>query len=112
MSVIALGGELEIGRKAEIRQALRLGGDERSLLIDFSAVTYADSTALAELIRFHREAEAAGVPVAILTGTPQFSRLLQYAGLSGAFAVFEDRAAALASLEGRAGAGPSNQRPR
>jgi anti-anti-sigma factor len=109
MSVIALDGELEIGRKAEIRQALRLGGDERSLLIDFSAVTYADSTALAELIRFHREAEAAGIPVAILLGNPQFSRLLQYSGLSNAFAVFDDRAAALASLEVRAGGAPVDE---
>ena len=60
IAVIALSGELEIGRKAEIRRALQLARAPRSALIDCSEVTYADSTALAELMRFHAEADTRG----------------------------------------------------
>jgi anti-anti-sigma factor len=98
VSVIALAGELEYGRRTEIRDSLQLKGVEKSILLDFSDVTYADSTALAELMRFHIESDACAVPVAVLIGHSQFSRLLTYAGLSDRFAVYEDRGAALAFL--------------
>jgi len=98
ISVLKVSGELEIGRRSEIRDALRLTGAEYAVLIDFSEVTYADSTALSELVRLHREAEAQNTRVAVLVGHPQFGRLLQYAGLAQAFAVFEERGAALAFL--------------
>lgn len=98
IDVIKLSGELEIARRAEIRAALKVEGGEKPVLIDFSDVTYADSTAVAELLRFHTEAAAARIPVAIVYGSPRFARLLQYAGLSDAFAVFDDRAAALTHL--------------
>jgi anti-anti-sigma factor len=98
IAVIALGGELEIGRKAEIRAALQMIESATSVLIDLSEVTYADSTALAELMRFRREADTRSVSVAILIGHRQFSRLLEYAGLSQMFAVFDSRAAALSYL--------------
>ncbi|HTV73211.1 MAG TPA: STAS domain-containing protein [Candidatus Acidoferrales bacterium] len=98
ISVIKLTGELEIGRKAEVRGALQLTDEQKSILIDCGEVTYADSTALAELIRFRNQADARQVPVAILIGNGQFARLLDYAGLAQAFAVFDTRGAALAFL--------------
>jgi anti-anti-sigma factor len=98
IAVIRLTGELEIGRKAEIAAALRLGGNESGVLLDFSAVSYADSTTLAEMLRFRDEASKAGVPVAIVIGSKQFARLIQYAGLAQAFRIFEDRGQALTEL--------------
>jgi anti-sigma B factor antagonist len=98
ISVLKIAGELEIGRRSEIRQALQLTGTERAVLVDFSEVTYADSTALSELVRLHREAEAHNIRLAILIGAPQFARLLQYAGLGQLFALFEERGSALAFL--------------
>jgi anti-anti-sigma factor len=77
---------------------LHLGGSEGGILVDFFDVTYADSTTLAELLRFRREAEAQRIPVAIVIGSRQFARLIQYAGLEDAFAVFDNRAAALTFL--------------
>jgi anti-anti-sigma factor len=100
ISVIRLTGELEISRKDEISRALRIVGSEGGILVDFFDVTYADSTTLAELLRFRRDADAAGVPVAIVIGSRQFARLIQYAGLSDAFPVFDNRAAALTFLAG------------
>ncbi len=98
IGVIVLRGELELSRKGEIRSALQLSDEATSFLIDCSGVTYADSTALAELMRFHREADTKGVNVALLIGNRQFARLLEYAGLPAMFQVFEDRAAALTYL--------------
>ena len=98
IAVIRLTGELEIGRKAEVAAALVLGGDESGVLLDFSSVTYADSTTLAEMLRFRDEAAKDGIPVAIVIGSKQFARLIQYAGLAQAFRIFENRGEALTEL--------------
>ena len=96
--VVKLAGELEIGRKAEIAEALVVDPAATGLLLDFSDVTYADSTVLAELLRFRATAEENHVPVAIIIASRQFARLIQYAGLSQIFAIFESRAEALTYL--------------
>jgi anti-anti-sigma factor len=101
IAVIRLTGELEISRREEIATALRLTGTESGVLVDFFDVTYADSTTLAELLRFRREADQRGVPVAIIIGSRQFARLIQYAGLGEAFPVFDNRAAALTYLSSK-----------
>ena len=98
IAVIRLGGELEIGRRQEIRDALCVSGSESAILVDLSAATYADSTTLAELLRFRRDAEQHGVRVAVIIGNRQFARLIQYAGLGDAFAIFDDRGSALTFL--------------
>ena len=100
ITVIKLSGELEIGRRAEIRSALNCSPDRdgTAVLIDLSEVTYADSTAVAELLRFHSEAAAARISVAVVIGNRRFARLLEYAGIGDAFAVFESRAPALTYL--------------
>lgn len=96
--VIKLGGELEIGRKAEIAAALVVDPAATGVLLDFSEVSYADSTVLAELLRFRATAEAKHVPVAIVIASRQFARLIQYAGLSHVFAIYQSRAEALTFL--------------
>ncbi len=98
IAVIRLTGELEIGRRDEIAAALVMAGNESGILLDFSDVSYADSTSLAELLRFRDETAKAGVPVAVVIGSRQFARLIQYAGLSHAFRIFDNRAAALMDL--------------
>lgn len=101
IAVIKFSGELDIGRKADIRNALAVTGEEPGILVDCSEVTYADSTTLAELLRFHAEAQRLQVPVAIVVGTRQFARLIQYAGLGEVFAIYDNRAAALTYLAGK-----------
>ena len=98
IAVIRLTGELEIGRKDEIAAALVVAGSESGILLDFSDVNYADSTSLAELLRFRDEAAKQNVPVAIVIGSKQFARLIKYAGLSHAFRIFDNRAEALMDL--------------
>jgi anti-sigma B factor antagonist len=98
IGVIALSGELDLGRRAELQEALRLRDVHGSILVDLSAVTYADSSILAELLRFRADAERRKVTVALLITTRQLSRLVQYAGLGEAFAIYDDRGAALSYL--------------
>ena len=98
LAVIRLSGELEISRRDEIAGALVIGGAESGILLDFSDVTYADSTTLASLLRFRGEAEARQIPIAIVIGSRQFARVIEYAGLADAFKIFDARAAALTYL--------------
>jgi len=99
VGVIRLTGELDVARKRELRDVLQLDSAARAVLLDLSEVTYADSTALTQLLQFNETARENGVPVAIVAAAPQFVRLIQYAGLFEAFSVFPDRAGALDHLK-------------
>lgn len=98
--VLELSGELDIARRDEIRRTLVAEGPGPALLVDLSRVTYADSTTIAEMLRFRRDADRYNRRVALLIADPQFARVIQYAGLADAFAVFDSRAAALTYLAG------------
>jgi anti-anti-sigma factor len=98
--VVCLTGELDISRRAELADALARARAGRAVLIDLSGVPYADSTVIAELLRFRNDAEDEGRRTALLIGNPQFARILEYAGLSDAFHVFDERGAALTYLAG------------
>lgn len=95
VAVIRLSGELDIGRKKEIREALAAPSDGRPVLVDLAEVTYADSIALTELLRFCVNAQRDERPVALVIQTPQFARLIQYAGLASAFKIFPESREAL-----------------
>ncbi len=90
VSIIRLSGELEIARKSEIRDALAAASDGAAVLLDLGEVTYADSIALTELLRFCADAARNERPVALVIRTPQFARLVQYAGLASAFKIFSE----------------------
>lgn len=100
--VVRLDGELDVSRKDELRAALKSAHQAHSVLLDLAGVTYADSTALVELLHFCTDLKESDVPVALLIETPQFARLIKYAGLDQAFAVFDDRDDALAYLAAQA----------
>ena len=98
LAVIRLSGELEISRRDEISAALVVSGSESGILVDFSEATYADSTTLASLLRFRADAERLGVPIAVVIGSKQFERLIEYAGLAAVFRIFYERGPALTYL--------------
>jgi anti-sigma B factor antagonist len=99
--VVSLAGELDIARKEELHSALSIGPFARGILLDLTDVTYADSTALTELLRFRLQAEQRSVPVAIVVTSPQLDRIIRYAGLHEVFDIFEHRNDALTHLESR-----------
>jgi anti-anti-sigma factor len=96
---VRLAGELDISRKQELRDALRSAAGGAAVLLDLSGVTWADSTALAELLRFCTDLERRDVPVALVVVAPQFNRVIEYAGLRATFHVFDRRDDALGYLE-------------
>ena len=98
IKTIRLGGELEIGRKEEIRDSLAASDGAAAVLLDLAEVTYADSIALTELLRFCTDSARSERPVALVVRTPQFARLVQYAGLASAFKIFSENAAAIEYL--------------
>lgn len=97
--VVSLAGELDIARKEELHRALLIEPSMRGILLDLSDVTYADSTALTELLRFRMQADQRSIPVAIVVSSPQLDRIVRYAGLHEVFTIFDNRADALAHLE-------------
>ena len=99
IETVQLGGELEVGRKQEIRDAFSLRDGARGVLVDLSGVTYAASTALTELLRFCMTAQREKIPIAVVIRTRQFARLVQYAGLASAFRIFDEPEEALAYLK-------------
>lgn len=100
IKIIKLGGELEIARKDEIRDSLASTDGAAGVLLDLAEVTYADSIALTELLRFCADSARNQRPVALVIQTPQFARLVQYAGLASAFKIFAENAAAMEYLTG------------
>jgi anti-sigma B factor antagonist len=96
--VIALSGELDVGRSDEIARALALPPRATPVMLDLSEVSYADSTVISALFHFSEKATAANTPIAVLIVKPQLIRLLEYAGLGEAFPVFRERSAALTYL--------------
>jgi anti-anti-sigma factor len=99
IAIVRLSGELDVARKQELRDALRFEDSTRGILIDLSSVTYADSTALAELLRFSMQVQREGIRLAVLIRSPQLDLLIRYAGCEGAFKIFRSREEALAYLE-------------
>ena len=97
VDVIALSGELDVGRADEVVRTLTLSGSA-PVLLDLSDVSYADSTVISALFAFSEQARSANVRIAVLMVKPQLIRLLEYAGLSEAFPVFRERSAALTYL--------------
>ena len=57
---------------------------------------------MTELLRFCAEAARNERPVALVIRTPQFARLVQYAGLASAFKIFSEAAEAMEYLGERA----------
>jgi anti-sigma B factor antagonist len=100
IEVLRFTGELDIGRRSELHDGLTIGEHARAVLLDLSAVTYADSTALGQLLQFKAAADERNVPVAIVVIAPQFDRLIRYAGLHELFNVFDDLGSALSYLDG------------
>jgi len=98
LDVVHLSGELDIDRREAVAAALSAAVPPRPALVDLTEVTYADSTIIAELLRFRSRAERGGGRIAILVGASRVARVLEYAGMKDAFAIFEDRGSALTFL--------------
>jgi anti-sigma B factor antagonist len=98
--VIVVEGELEITTAPRFKQLLVDSVDDRKrgIVVDFSRLSFIDSTALGVLIaaqrRMHDDAR-----LAIVCTHPQVLNVFEITGIDSAFKIHADRAAALAHVQ-------------
>jgi len=88
-SVVAVVGELDLATVARTREQLHAalaGGPER-LVVDLSACTFVDASALSMLVDVHRRAYRAGGVLTLRGCSPRVLRLLSLTGLRRVFDV-------------------------
>ncbi len=94
-------GELDLftapSLKKVLLDALHEGADR--LVLDFSSVTFIDSTTLGVLVGVTREL-ADGARLAIVCTRPNVRKIFEFSGLDGTFAIFATLDEALAHARG------------
>jgi anti-anti-sigma factor len=103
IAIIVPSGRLTIGEPAEalgraIEQAFRSGAHH--LLFDCSAVPYADSSGIGELLAGMRRAREVGGKAAIIGARGKIHEILDLTQLSRLFVIEETEQEALAKLKG------------
>lgn len=95
ISLLLLSGELDMAAASTLRARTDAAG-ARGLVIDLADVTFADSSALRELLHARQEADRRGTRL-VLVGVPaSLRRLLEITGTVDVFDIAESHEAALA----------------
>jgi anti-sigma B factor antagonist len=99
--VIAPEGELDMATAPALKRQLTefLRGDHRGVVIDLSAVTFIDSTAVGVMVGAQR-ALPEGQRLALVCSDPAVLRIFEITGLDGVFAIYPTAEAALQWVEG------------
>jgi anti-sigma B factor antagonist len=99
--VVAVAGELDLTTTSDLRRRCdaALGAGSARVLVDLTAVTHLDSSALAELLRAHQRAAELRGGLALVVTSPAIRRTLQIRGVDGLFVIAGSRADALAALD-------------
>jgi anti-anti-sigma factor len=90
--VLRVGGELDLAgapRLGEAVQAVQESADA-ALVIDLSGVTFMDSTGVRALVDAGRVCRESGRPLALLSPSPQVTRVLDLVDLRRAFVEIAD----------------------
>jgi anti-anti-sigma factor len=112
--IVALGGDLDVASAPAVRERLLglLRPDVCRLVIDMSAVRYADASGLAVLVSTQRRAVLLGGSLRLAALKPEVARVLAVTGLSRHLAVYRTVQAAVAGQKpgiptARSGTGPA-----
>ena len=98
--VITLDGDWDIYRRAELEAALRPMLECPQVVLDCSAVTYADSTVLSVLATLRKERVARGYPACRVVPSATVSRLFEITQMSRLWPCYENVDAAVRSFNG------------
>ena len=97
--VVSAGGEVDLHNAAGLDRALKASGEHSPcVVVDLTAVTFVDSTALGVLIGARRRAQQNGGQVMLVHPPSLVRRLLAGTQLQQSFAVFESLEDALATI--------------
>ena len=99
--LIVVEGELELTTAPRFKQMLVRAVDEgkRAIVVDFSRLTFIDSTALGVLVAAQRRMHE-GTMLAIVCTHPQVLNVFEITGIDASFRIVPDRATALAYVQG------------
>jgi anti-anti-sigma factor len=98
-TVITLTGEWDIYRRDELRGIFAAAYRERQVVFDLSAVTYADSTVLSELVQIRKHRVDHNLPIFALVPSPTFRRILTITHLHQFLPCFTTVEDAIASFD-------------
>jgi anti-sigma B factor antagonist len=101
---IEVDGEADLATAPELKQALAevIDSGARVVLVDFSASSFIDSTALGVLMGAMRRLRPVHGEVAIVCNDPNIRKMFELTLLDRIFNIFETSEAGLAHLEARA----------
>jgi anti-sigma B factor antagonist len=100
-SVVALEGELDLGRAPSLKWALvdSVDAGYKQLIVDLTRVRFMDSTALSVLVGINRSLDV-GARLAIVCVNTNVLKIFELSGMDGAFAIFPTLDQALAHVQG------------
>jgi anti-sigma B factor antagonist len=100
-SVVALEGELDLGRAPSLKWALvdSVDAGYKQLVVDLTRVRFMDSTALSVLVGVNRSLDE-GARLAIVCVNANVLKIFELSGMDGAFAIFPTLDQALAHVQG------------
>ncbi len=98
VTVIDVGGELDIETAPELRSRLVeiIAEGEIELVLDFTSVTFLDSTALGVLISARRRVHTLGGFIDVVTDKAHLVKIFHITGLDKVFSLYPTVAQALA----------------
>lgn len=96
--ILALEGEIDLHRSPQIKESLEplIAQKVQRILVDFSAVTYIDSSGLAAMIETLQRIQAYGGKFAMFGLRDNVLGIFKIARLDQIFSIFPDEAAAVA----------------
>jgi anti-sigma B factor antagonist len=100
-SVVALEGELDLGRAPSLKWALvdSVDAGYKQLIVDLTRARFMDSTALSVLVGINRSLDV-GARLAIVCVNTNVLKIFELSGMDGAFAIFPTLDQALAHVQG------------
>ncbi len=98
-AVLALSGEIDLHASPALRATLHAlaGAKTPALLLDFTNVTYIDSSGLATLVEYVRDARTFGGKILLFGLQPKVKMLFELVRLNELFTITESRESALAA---------------
>ena len=97
-AVVTADGEIDASTAGSMDEAVAgaLNHGHKQVLLDFTRVTFIDSTGLGVLVKSHRAAEAADARFAVVHPTPQTRKLIRVLGLDQLLRIYDTHEQALA----------------
>jgi anti-sigma B factor antagonist len=95
--LIAAAGELDISATSELSAifAMAAAGPQPSVVLDLTAVSFIDSSAISTILRAAQQLEGAGKRMHIVAAEGPVRRLLEITGAAQRFSVHDTRETAL-----------------